>query len=56
MARTNQILARRIEYKMTSNPLKGSERVWVEEWKDYMYVGRFTNAPDGQKRFRMDEN
>jgi hypothetical protein len=56
MAQTNQILARRIEHKMTNDPLRGFERVWVEGWKDYMYIGRFTNAPDSQKRFRRDEN
>lgn len=56
MAQTNQILARRIEHRMTNDPLRGFERVWIEEWKDFMYVGRFTNSPDGLRHYRKGDN
>jgi hypothetical protein len=56
MAQTNHILASRIEHKMTNKPLSGFERVWVEKWKDYVYVGEFTNAPHSQKRFGKNDN
>jgi hypothetical protein len=43
-AQTNVVLAARIERKMTNEPLKDFHRVWVKEWNDYIYVGRFTNS------------
>ncbi len=38
-ARTNSILAERIEHAMTNEPLADFERVWVDEWKKFIYAG-----------------
>lgn len=38
MAKTNTILANRIAFKMTNQPWAGYERIWMEEWKSYIYV------------------